>query len=57
MKSKKVTDEEIIEACKNAASMRDAYIKLGIAPTTFKRRAMKLGCYKTNQGGKGYRKE
>ena len=57
MKSKKVTDEEIIEACKNATSMRDAYIKLGIAPTTFKRRAMKLGCYKTNQGGKGYRKE
>ena len=57
MRSNKVTDEEIIEACKNAVSMRDAYTKLGIAPTTFKRKAIKLGCYKTNQGGVGIRKK
>lgn len=57
MKSKKVTDKEFIQVCQEAKSMREAYLKLGIAPTTFKRRAQKLGCYKTNQGGKGLRKK
>lgn len=57
MKSNKVTDEQFIEVCKNSKSMKEAYTKLGIAPTTFKRRAIKLGCYVTNQGGKGSHKE
>ena len=56
MKSKKVTDEEFIQVCQEANSMHDAAVKLGIAMSTFKRRAQKLGCYKTNQGGKGFHK-
>lgn len=55
--SKTVSDTEFKEVCKKAISMRQASIKLGIPFTSFKRRAEKLGCYKTNQPGVGIDKE
>lgn len=48
-----MTDNDFIKVCEESNSMRDASIKLDIPFTTFKRRALKLGCYKTNQSGKG----
>jgi len=51
-----VTDEMIIEACQNADSMSKACSSLDISFATFKRRAIKLNVYKTNQGGKGRKK-
>ena len=48
-----MTDEQFIEVCLNAESMRQACITLGLPFNTFKRKAIKLDCYKTNQGGKG----
>lgn len=46
----KITDEKIIEACGNSTSMIEAAKKLEIPFNTFKRRAIELECYKTNQG-------
>jgi len=57
MKKQAISDEQFIEVCNSASSMRDASKKLNLSFSTFKRRALSLGCYKTNQGGKGYRKE
>lgn len=56
MKKQLITDEQFIKVCTESISMREASKKLNLAFTTFKRRAEKLGCYKTNQGGKGYKK-
>lgn len=42
-------DYKFIEVCNNSESMRDASIKLNMSFSTFKRKALKLGCYKTNQ--------
>ena len=50
-------DKKFIEVCETSASMREASIKTNIPFTTFKRKAQKLGCYKTNQGGVGINKE
>ncbi len=50
------TDEKIIEACKTERSMSAAHAKLEMNKNTFKRRAVKLGCYKPNQGLKGSEK-
>jgi 5-methylcytosine-specific restriction endonuclease McrA len=52
-----ITDEEFVEICKNSTSMRSACTKLGMSFTTFKRKAIKLNCYKTNQSGKGLNKK
>ena len=49
----KVTDERIIEVCNDSKSMAHAAAVLGIHFNTLKRRAEKLNCYNTNQGGKG----
>lgn len=38
-----------IELCKNSKSMKEACDKIGMSFSTFKRKAKKLGCYKTNQ--------
>lgn len=51
-----MTDEEFIEICENSKTMSSAASKIGIHFNTFKRKAVKLGCYKTNQGGKGFKK-
>lgn len=51
------SDEEFINICKNSMSMRQASKKMNIPFTSFQRRAEKLGCYVTNQAGKGIKKE
>lgn len=52
-----ISDEEFVKVCEESKSMKAAAEKLGLAMTTFKRRAKKLGCYKTNQGLAGSHKE
>jgi hypothetical protein len=52
----KVTDLEIIEACKLEPTMARAASTLKIHFNTFKRRAVKLGVYIPNQSGKGLTK-
>lgn len=55
--SKNITDEEFISTCNSSISMAEAAKKLNMPFTTFSKRAKKLGCYHTNQGGKGIIKE
>ena len=50
-------DAEIIRACNEAQTMSQAAAKLGIHFNTLKSRAVKLGCYQPNQGGKGTNKK
>lgn len=50
-------DETFIEVCKNAQSMSKAAAELKMHFNTFKRKAVMLGVYKTNQGGKGLSKK
>jgi 5-methylcytosine-specific restriction endonuclease McrA len=45
----RITDEEIINACKSSSSMKQACEKLEMPFTSFMRRAKKLGTYETNQ--------
>lgn len=49
--------EDVIFACNNSGSMVKAAESLQIPYKTFIRIAKKLGCYKPNQGGKGYIKQ
>lgn len=51
-----MSDKEFIEICNNSATMSRAANKAGLAFTTFKRRAIELGCYRPNQGAKGTNK-
>lgn len=44
-----MTDQEFIKICEESDSMLSASKKIGISFSTFKRKAKKLGCYKTNQ--------
>lgn len=53
----KANKEDIIIACKTSATMSEAATKLGLHFNTFKRYAVKLGCYAPNQGGKGLTEE
>ena len=55
-KNKTITDAEFIEVCTKAESMLAASKQLGLPFMTFKRRAQKLNCYKTNQAGIGIEK-
>lgn len=50
-------DEQIIKACKNNDTMSAACAEVGLHFNTFKRRALKLGVYKPNQGSKGLKRE
>jgi len=49
----KPTNQQIIEACQSELTMAKAAVKLGIHFNTLKSRAIKLGVYKPNPGGKG----
>lgn len=51
--TKKVNDQEIIDACLNSSTMSEACSKLDLHLNTFMRHARRLGVYKPNQGGKG----
>ncbi len=51
-----MTDDEFIKITNESVSMAEACSKVGIHFNTFKRRAVKLGCYNPNQGGKNKEK-
>ncbi len=48
-----ITEELVIETCKNSLTMAEAARKLDLHYNTFIRYAKKFGCYIPNQGGKG----
>jgi ribosomal protein S27AE len=50
-------DEEFIKICNESDTMSEACSKIGVHFNTFKRKAIKLGCYDPNPGGKGTKKE
>lgn len=50
-------DKEFIEFTNTSSTMSEAAAKIGVHFNTFKRRAVKLGCYKANQGSKGIKKQ
>ena len=52
----KYETEEFIKICNSSSSMQEASIKLNMHFNTFKRIAIKLGCYQTNQAGIGIKK-
>jgi hypothetical protein len=49
----KITDEEIINCAKNEPVATKAAAKLGIRYDTYKKHAIRLSVWQTNQGGKG----
>ena len=51
-----MNSNKFIEVCKKANSMSEAAAELGLHFNTFKRRALKLGCYLPNQGLKNTKK-
>lgn len=51
-----MTDEQFIKLCNESITMAQAAAKMNIHFNTFKRRAIKLGCYKPNQAGIGVKK-
>ena len=53
---KQVDKNEFIKICNESATMAIACSKLNMHFNTFKRYALKFGCYKPNQGGKGTHK-
>ena len=52
----KINRKEIERVCKEEHTMTIAASKLGLHFNTFKRYAVKFGCYNPNQGGKGLKK-
>jgi hypothetical protein len=54
---KKINRDEFVEVCENSLSMAQACAKLGLHFNTFKKYALKFGCYKTNPSGKGMKKK
>jgi len=52
----KITDEDFINMCVSSHSMRQTSIELHIPFNSFKRKAINLGCYNPNQGGKNTHK-
>ena len=58
MWSKKyVTDQQIIEIASSGYPMNTCAAKLGLKPSTFKRRALLLGVYEPNQGRRGIKRD
>lgn len=51
-----MSDEFFIEVCRRSETMAKAAVELGLHFNTFKRRALKLEVYKTNQAGVGIKK-
>jgi 5-methylcytosine-specific restriction endonuclease McrA len=50
-------DKDFVKICEKSETMAKAALALGLKFTTFKRKALKLGCYKPNQSGKGITKK
>ena len=53
MNSNDVTDDDVLRAANSAVSMSAAAKSLNLKYRIFKKRAVELGCFKTNQSGKG----
>ena len=53
----RISDEEFIKVCEESNSMAKASANLKMHFNTFKKRAVKLGCYNPNQSGKGMSKK
>ena len=49
-------DSEFIKICNEAKTMSEASSLIGVHFNSFKRRAVKLGCYRPNPGSKGVKK-
>ena len=49
----KIDEAKVKQVCAESKSMMEACSKLGLHFNTFKRKALKAGCYNTNQGLKG----
>jgi hypothetical protein len=49
----RIDDAKFIDACNSSLTMMEAAKKLNCHFNSFKRRAVKLGCYRKNQGSKG----
>ena len=56
MKPKDISKETFIEICNQQPTMAKAASALGLHFNTFKTYAVKYGCYKPNQAGKGISK-
>ena len=54
---KYVTDQQIIEIVSSGYPMNTCAAKLGLKPSTFKRRALLLGVYEPNQGRRGIKRD
>ena len=50
---KKINEQIFITTCQDSLTMAEAARKLGMHFNTFKRYAVKLGCYAANPSGKG----
>jgi hypothetical protein len=53
---KKIDEKEFVKICNESDSMAQASSKFDMHFNTFKKYAKQLGCYETNQSGKGLRK-
>jgi Zn finger protein HypA/HybF involved in hydrogenase expression len=53
---KQINEKHFIDMCLNSNSMAEASVKLELHFNTFKKYALKFGCYNTNQSGKGMNK-
>lgn len=53
MNKRVIDEEEFVKVCNEAKSMAESAMKLKMRFSTFRKYAVKLGCYKPNQGGKG----
>jgi len=54
---KHINEEEFINISNSSLSMSEAASKLNMRFSTFKRYAVKFGCYNPNQSGKGIHKK
>jgi hypothetical protein len=52
----RIDDKTFIKMCKESESMAQACAKLGLHFNSFKKRALELECYVTNQAGIGVKK-
>ena len=54
---KDINENEFVKVCNESQSMAKAASELGLHFNTFKKYAIKFGCYNTNQSGKGINKK
>ena len=53
----KINEQDFIKVCEEEPTMARACTRLGLHFNTFKRHAVRLGCYDPNQSGKGLSKK